>query len=358
MKELLNFLRQTVPKTGREMPGYYRRALVTSEALIAVYYVICFFVFPWATGQWMAMPLVMFIFAAASLWSVGRVNARFSFYAHLVIVLFWSCWFTYTFGWGCGIQHFLIPLLMFGFFNIYEKPWIKIAIFGVLVTIRTLLFVHTLQCPPVISLEQGPIITFQVINSFFTFIILAISFICFSSSIQATERELRLDNQKLHKEAATDPLTGLYNRRSMMDILDEYKKSAPNETFSIAIADIDFFKNVNDTYGHNCGDYTLKELAALFLASSESNYTVCRWGGEEFCFFLPGKNLDEAGHILFDVQLAAKKMQLNYEGQPFKITITVGVAENDFRSSMKEILEQADQKLYRGKMAGRDRVVL
>ena len=135
-------------------------------------------------------------------------------------------------------------------------------------------------------------------------------------------------------------------------------KSTPNEIYSIAIADIDFFKNVNDTYGHNCGDYTLKTLADLFQSLAPERYSVCRWGGEEFCFFIPGKNLDEAGVIMFGVQQAVKRLRLEYEGTAFSITITIGVAENDFRSPTAAILEQADQKLYQGKMNGRDQVVL
>ena len=135
-------------------------------------------------------------------------------------------------------------------------------------------------------------------------------------------------------------------------------ENAPNDIYSIAIADIDFFKNVNDTFGHNCGDYTLKELAALFQSLAADSFSVCRWGGEEFCFYLPGKNLDEAGAIMFSVQQAVKKLRLEYEGAKFSISITIGVAENDFRSPTAAILEQADQKLYRGKMNGRDQVVL
>lgn len=84
---------------------------------------------------------------------------------------------------------------------------------------------------------------------------------------------------------------------------------------------------------------------------------VCRWGGEEFCFFIPEKNLDEAGRLLFDLHIAAKKMPLSFDHHHFNITITVGVAENDFRSSIEKILEDADQKLYRGKVEGRNRVV-
>nr|MCR5089549.1 GGDEF domain-containing protein [Oscillospiraceae bacterium] len=133
------------------------------------------------------------------------------------------------------------------------------------------------------------------------------------------------------------------------------QKSA-TDFYSVAIADIDFFKRVNDTYGHSCGDYTLRALADLFREKAPSR--VCRWGGEEFCFFLPGKNLDQAGMEMNELCLAVRNLKLNYEGHDFSITITIGVAENDFSSPIESILEEADKKLYIGKSSGRNQVVL
>ena len=143
----------------------------------------------------------------------------------------------------------------------------------------------------------------------------------------------------------------------MLNEIDQFQRHFPEETFSVAIADIDFFKKVNDTYGHNCGDYTLRTLADLFRQKAGEAYTVCRWGGEEFCFFLPEKNLDQAGHVLFEICNDVRNMKLKFEDIEFSITITMGVEENDFTSPLKDILENADQKLYMGKNSGRDQVV-
>ena len=169
---------------------------------------------------------------------------------------------------------------------------------------------------------------------------------------------MRIDNQELHKEAGTDPLTQLPNRRAMQNEIARTLEKSPDMPFSVAIADIDFFKKVNDTYGHNCGDYTLKVLADLFREKTEGkNFSVCRWGGEEFCFFMPYLNLDEAAQEMFSICAAVRRMPLSYEDVSFSITITIGVAENDFRSPMQAILDEADKKLYIGKASGRDQVV-
>ena len=351
---MMRFLSQRVPKAGKDMPAYYKRALIVSEVLLAAYFALTFLLVGWTAKQWLAVPLIMLAAELGCLAMIGRVNARWCIYAHEAILIFFSGWHIHILGWACGGQHLLLPVLMFSFFNIYEKPWLKLLTFVALISVRMLLFAHTLDHGAIIPLRQNPVIVIQTLNSLYTFVVLAVSFAHFSSNLQATERQLRLDNQKLSREADTDPLTGLPNRRSMLQLLEDI----PSEVYSIAIADIDFFKKINDTYGHGCGDYTLKELAALFLSLAPEKYRVCRWGGEEFCFYVPGKNLDEAGVILFDVMQAVRKLRLEYEGTVFSITITIGVAENDFRSTTAAILEQADQKLYQGKMNGRDQVVL
>ena len=350
----MKFLNQHVPKAGKDMPAYYKHALMVSEVLLTGFLAASFILVGWTAHQWLAFPLVMMAAVLACIWAKGRVNALVSIYAHEAALIIFCCWHILTFGWTCGGQHLLIPALMFCFFNIYDKPWKKIVAFLFLLGMRMGLFAYTMVHSPIILLGHRSLIVVQTITSLYTFVVLAVSFAHFSSNLQDTERQLRIDNQKLSKEADTDPLTGLPNRRSMLQLL----KSKPNEIYSIAIADIDFFKNVNDTYGHNCGDYTLKTLADLFQSLAPERYSVCRWGGEEFCFFIPGKNLDEAGVIMFGVQQAVKRLRLEYEGTAFSITITIGVAENDFRSPTAAILEQADQKLYQGKMNGRDQVVL
>ena len=201
-------------------------------------------------------------------------------------------------------------------------------------------------------------ILFQTANSTIFFLLVALICILLSSSIQDAERQLRLDNENLNREAGTDPLTGLPNRRDMISLIEAFQKQNPEHVFSVAIADIDFFKKVNDTYGHACGDYTLIRLTDLFKSESKDRYTAARWGGEEFCFFIPDKNLDEAGQIMNDLSYAVEKMPLDFEDHHFNITITVGVEETDFRSTLEQLLDSADEKLYLGKNSGRNRVVV
>ncbi len=358
MNYLLEFLHQEVPKSDKSMPLYYRKSLFTSEIMLAVYFLASTVIIGVMTGRWEWFPVVVFFGSILCLLNIDKMTAQLNLVFFSAIVGSWVIWYIYMFGWSSGSQHVLLPVLALSFFNIYLRPTGKVLYFIGLVILRIGLFAFSLHHTPDISLSSETTLILQILNSTTPLLILANNYILFSSSVQATERQLTINNQELHKEAGTDPLTGLPNRRALLDVIDNYRKDKPSSQFSVAIADIDFFKRVNDTYGHNCGDYTLKTLAELFMEEAESKYTVCRWGGEEFCFFLPEQNLDEAGIIMHDLHTAVGKMPLHYEDIDYKITITIGVEENDFQSTMEDLFNRADRKLYMGKANGRDQVVI
>ena len=359
MKFFLDFLHQKVPKAGKEIPGYYRRALMSSEILLVVYFVACFCLFPLINqGRWEWIPLLFTAAAGLCLWTAKKQGVRINLILYALLCLGWVYWNVLHFGWSSGVQHFLTLMVVLVFFNIYDKPLYKIIWLAVILAFRILLFSMSQRTDPIYRMDADANTVYQTLNTVAFFLMLAVMCVIFSTSIQDTERQLRLKNQTLYKEAGTDPLTGLPNRRSMIERIEKYYRENREQTFSVAIADIDFFKNVNDTYGHNCGDYTLTKLTELFVEHAMGRYSVCRWGGEEFCFFIPELNLDEAGVLMNDLCFAVEKMKLEYEGKQFAITITIGVEEFDFSSPLEDLLNAADEKLYMGKKAGRNRVVL
>ena len=141
------------------------------------------------------------------------------------------------------------------------------------------------------------------------------------------------------------------------EILKNHITANPSENFSIAIGDIDFFKKVNDTYGHNCGDQVLTDLAKLFKEKTLGLGHVCRWGGEEFLFFFPGLNLDEASTLMDNIRLAISDLTIVYKDVSLHVTMTFGLEEYDYNSSPSEMVKHADDKLYYGKTHGRDTVI-
>ena len=356
MEFLQDFLHQEVPQSGTSMPAYYRRALFISEGIMAAYFLVSAILLLF-TGQRLWATVLGLGGMVFCLHFIDQMSARVNVLAYTVITGLWLTWFVHCFGWGAGSPNLLAPILSLAFFNIYERPLGKLVYGLGLIAFRILLFAYSLwhtsgALTPAVSL------TFQILNSVIPTVILSITFILFSSSIQARERALTINNQELHREAGTDPLTGLPNRRALLDQIERFRTETPEEHFGIAIADIDFFKKVNDTYGHNCGDYTLKTLAQHFREKAGERYTVCRWGGEEFCFFMPGMNLDQAGAEMMELHISVRKMPLHFGEVDFGITITIGVEENDFESPIDQILDRADRKLYMGKVGGRDRVVI
>lgn len=166
-----------------------------------------------------------------------------------------------------------------------------------------------------------------------------------------------LYNKELRQQALTDPLTTLYNRRKMEEILNNHMTANPDGNFCIAIGDIDFFKKINDTYGHNCGDQVLSSLAALFKEKTLGIGHVCRWGGEEFLFFIPDTNLDDANTLMNDIRISVGKCAITYKELTIHVTMTFGIEENDFHSSLTELVKHADDKLYYGKTHGRNTVI-
>ena len=359
LKFFADFLRQKVPSPGKEIPLYYRRAFMVSEGLMLIYLAVCFFLYPLIIHHWEWLPLVFVAVTAFGLFRALRHwGVRANLFLYAVLCAAWVAWNVFCFGWGCGVQHLLTLLLVFVFFNVYDKPLHKIIWFLAILVLRVVLFSMAQNRTAAFTLDSDGNAIYQTLNTVTFFLSLAGMCIIFSTSIQDTERQLRLKNQDLYKEAGTDPLTGLPNRRWMIERIEKHYKTNPDEPFCVAIADIDFFKNVNDTYGHNCGDYTLVKLTELFVEHSLGRYSVCRWGGEEFCFFIPGMNLDEAGSLMNDLSFAVEKMKLNYEDHEFSLTLTIGVEEYDYASPLEELLNKADEKLYMGKNAGRNRVVV
>ena len=159
----------------------------------------------------------------------------------------------------------------------------------------------------------------------------------------------------LRKLIEHDPLTGSYNRRYATGKLDSLKEKAV--PFSVAIGDIDFFKKFNDTYGHDCGDAVLVEVAKTISEYMRGNGFAARWGGEEFLLVfenLSGMSATLACEKVLDL---VRERLVEYDGQFLSVTMSFGVAEANPLLSVDENINVADGRLYEAKEGGRNRVV-
>lgn len=155
-----------------------------------------------------------------------------------------------------------------------------------------------------------------------------------------------------------DSLTDLYNRRycnqNLKNISEQYIKTG--EPYTLAIADIDFFKKVNDTYGHIAGDEVLVSVAQIMKKNMAGKGFAARWGGEEFLLVYTGCDMETTLTYLEMLVEAIREMRVEYDDKAIKITISIGVATGN-GDSVDKVLCTADNRLYHAKKEGRDRVV-
>lgn len=155
-----------------------------------------------------------------------------------------------------------------------------------------------------------------------------------------------------------DSLTDLYNRRycnqNLKNLSEQYIKTG--EPYTLAIADIDLFKKVNDTYGHIAGDEVLVSVAQIMKKSMAGKGFAARWGGEEFLLVYTGCDMETTLTYLEMLVEAIREMRVEYDDKAIKITISIGVATGN-GDSVDKVLCTADNRLYHAKKEGRDRVV-
>lgn len=171
------------------------------------------------------------------------------------------------------------------------------------------------------------------------------------------QRELRALMHELKEMAVTDYLTKLYTRRYFMERLQEFV-NRDDHPLSLILFDVDHFKKINDTYGHNAGDAVLVDISKIFRLIAREEDIISRWGGEEFILCLPDTNVNWAFHIAEKLRTEINKYIFQYETLFFKCSVTGGVIQYNRTISAEKNISIADQALYYGKSNGRNSCVV
>jgi diguanylate cyclase (GGDEF)-like protein len=174
---------------------------------------------------------------------------------------------------------------------------------------------------------------------------------------------LEIKSQEMERLSNTDVLTGLYNRRYFDEALEsEWKRSGrDNSVLSVILFDIDHFKSINDTFGHQAGDEYLKKIAAALISVFQRDYDiVARYGGEEFMVLLPGINADHASQLAEKVRKRIESMTIDHRGKKVGATISAGImcCVPNFNTRSDSIISGADKALYMAKEGGKNRVAI
>lgn len=181
-----------------------------------------------------------------------------------------------------------------------------------------------------------------------------------SIKLSLSNRKLR---NKLREQATHDPLTGLFNRRHLEDSLSRELHRASRGKFPLCIAmlDLDHFKKLNDTCGHQAGDMVLRELVQVLREKLRKSDIACRYGREEFAIVMPDSSIADTCQRVEEIRALVKKMEIpNGDHLLGTITISAGIAGIPEHGgiTMREFLNAADTALYGAKQAGRDRIVV
>lgn len=173
---------------------------------------------------------------------------------------------------------------------------------------------------------------------------------------EVLEEKVQERTMEIERLAITDPLTGLYNRHRFNQKLKEaiaFHKRYEHTSIVLMIADIDHFKTINDTYGHNVGDSVLKEFGALVLASTRETDNVARWGGEEFVFILYNTDLENSFVVANNLLKTVREYPFDFVG---RVTCSMGITLLHHQDTPEIAMERADNALYHAKSNGRDQV--
>jgi len=178
------------------------------------------------------------------------------------------------------------------------------------------------------------------------------------TKVQERTSELAEANAKLREMSITDDLTGLFNRRYLIRALEaEFIRAIRyKRTFSLLLFDIDYFKQINDRYGHSCGDAVLIKLASLIRGCLRSSDMVARYGGDEIAILLPETEMSKATEVAEKLRGSIEGTPFEWHSKAFNITCSIGIASapDDRIADWNDLLDKADQALYMGKGKGKN----
>ena len=179
--------------------------------------------------------------------------------------------------------------------------------------------------------------------------------------LQESKQVIEEDKHKLHQLSIKDPLTDIFNRRHFEKLLhaEFHRAKRYKHPLSCVMADIDYFKKINDTYGHECGDMALKEITNLLKGNLREVDILARYGGEEFVMLLPETNNKNAILVAEKLRIKIENDLFNYKGAKLPVAISLGVSTIEQGSDIEDynnLVSSADAALYQAKRSGRNRV--
>lgn len=229
----------------------------------------------------------------------------------------------------------------------------KRGIFYISIFIITLLFILFSGNESLLYTSYS--LTFKV-RLLLTFLVVTLLAGAYEYSRKVTFEQIEKLSEELKVFSQRDYLTKVYNRRGMHNALiccnDLHKKQ--NKAFSLLLCDIDFFKQVNDTYGHDVGDDILKRVALEIHNTIREEDIIARWGGEEFLILLPQCGLRDAYNIAEKIRKKIESISFEHISEDLRITVSIGLSQHVKEKSVSQTIQEADKQMYQAKEDGRN----
>lgn len=189
-------------------------------------------------------------------------------------------------------------------------------------------------------------------------LVVGVSFVCSSARLLVTQHRLLRAKEALRREASHDSLTGLWNHKVILDILERelIRAERDGQPVGVIMIDVDHFKAINDSRGHAAGDVVLRIIASGIAAMVRPYDSVGRYGGEEFLIIAPNCGMHETWELAERVRVHVASCSIMAGGSHVKVSLSLGIANGEAPADMEKVLHEADSALYQAKHAGRNRV--
>ena len=318
----------------------------------------------WIAG---VMPLVLFNVFSVIIYTFCYILCRIDYilpvYISIILeVTIYTVVSTYYVGLRCGTYFFLfsiIPIIIYFGSNLFKgnRRW------GVVMVLLMNLITFVVLCVCFFDMEPVCVVSPQIMLVLMIFSAFAMVFstMCYNAMyIYSAENRVTIleqKNRQLSADAHEDELTSLLNRRGFLPVVKALMGSGKKDTFCIAFCDLDDFKRVNDSYGHEAGDEVLKHTTKI-IRDELPGCDICRWGGEEFVILMRRCNIANSKGRLERLRKTIESNPTIFFGKQIFVTLTIGLEEySDKYSEPEAVIKKADERMYYGKQHGKNIVV-
>lgn len=355
MKTIKPFILKILERNDGNALRY--KAVYFTGAIIHTIFIVLFF-------NIRIYQLVLFNVVSVLMYLFGSLFIKSAKWSSVWIVLFYfeivahaiACGILLN--WSYGFSLYSLMVIPVSYYLTYMDPNIKNA--GIFSTVLSIINITATTLAGLFA-DSGIYITNKTLAqmiSVFNFIVSSVVLAIFASiyiyEMSLSVKKLEEKNNELNFLANYDALTKLRNRHHISDLFHIYEEgTAP---FCVFLGDIDDFKHINDTYGHDCGDKVLISVADTISKNVGDKGVVCRWGGEEILIIISGQS-DECIELIENTRIIIQNQRLSFGYKEIKVTMTFGFADYSEAMKIEKLVSIADSRLYYGKRNGKNQIV-